>query len=254
MGLDSRGVVLSSGSLPPALLARGAGWGCFHRGGGEVKARGRMEGRVVELRGVERNGERRRDAEVNIGIVLFFTWRSAETLKLLVGSFLCSFKDEQIQRNNTHTLPAIRESICIAIRISLGVSICRLMLMPNAQVGRDGARERPHTLGGERGQPNLPPGAPAANKQIIIHHDDVGDKGGLSLSSPRPAGRGLSLLTPFYWKRPKVVEDWRVTLQHFHEKQEFSCFVFNILRALKPCYRRKYEVKKKLGPNRLLDF
>ena len=41
--------------------------------GGEVKARGRMEGRVVELRGVERNGERRRDAEVNIGIVLFFT-------------------------------------------------------------------------------------------------------------------------------------------------------------------------------------
>ena len=48
--------------------------------------------------------------------------------------------------------------------------------MPNAQVGRDGARERPHTLGGERGQPNLPPGAPAANKQIIIHHDDVGDK------------------------------------------------------------------------------
>ena len=39
----------------------------------EVKARGRMEGRVVELRGVERNGERRRDAEVNISIVLFFT-------------------------------------------------------------------------------------------------------------------------------------------------------------------------------------
>ena len=122
MGLDSRGVVLSSGSLPPALLARGAGWGCFHRGGGEVKARGRMEGRVVELRGVERNGERRRDAEVNISIVLFFTWRSAETLKLLVGSFLCSFKDEQIQRNYTHTLPARREIIYIAIHISLGVS------------------------------------------------------------------------------------------------------------------------------------
>ena len=170
MGLDSRGVVLSSGSLPPALLARGAGWGCFHRGGGggEVKARGRMEGRVVELRGVERNGERRRDAEVNISIVLFFTWRSAETFKLLVGSFLCSFKDEQIQRNYTHTLPARREIIYIAIHISLGVSIWRLMLMPNAQVGRDGARERPHTLGGERGQPNLPPGAPAANKQIIM--------------------------------------------------------------------------------------
>ena len=39
--------------------------------GGEERAR--MEGRVVELRAVERNGERRRDAEVNIGIVLFFT-------------------------------------------------------------------------------------------------------------------------------------------------------------------------------------
>ena len=62
--------------------------------------------------------------------------------------------------------------------------------MPNAQVGRDGARERPHTLGGERGQPNLPPGAPAANKQIIIHHDDVGDKEGNHYLVPGQLGVG----------------------------------------------------------------
>ena len=56
---------------------QGDGDGCYCDGGedglvgGEERAR--MEGRVVELRAVERNGERRRDAEVNIGIVLFFT-------------------------------------------------------------------------------------------------------------------------------------------------------------------------------------
>ena len=54
------------------------GWSCQGDGdGGEDRLvggekRARMEGRVVELRAVERNGERRREVEVDIIIITDF--------------------------------------------------------------------------------------------------------------------------------------------------------------------------------------
>ena len=65
LGADWRS--LRCGTFP--VVARGGWWSATQRRTGWSSSWARMEGRVVELRGAEKNGERRRDGEVTITIV-----------------------------------------------------------------------------------------------------------------------------------------------------------------------------------------
>ena len=84
-----------------------------------------MEGRVVELRGVEKNGERRRDGEVTIIINI-----------LIITIIIIIINDHNHHHHHDDDDDNDFE-----------------------QIGREGARERPHTIVGERSQSSLPPGA-----------------------------------------------------------------------------------------------